>query len=226
MAFTPFTTDVENISKLDDRPNAGGMTASELKAEFDKAGKDIKAFLVNFLSELQGSGAAGNIGFSSDDMDSNNIKSAIEEAYDKAVNSEVGTLRLANLAVVSAKIKDGAVTRDKIADNAVIKKHLNTSLNTRYDTFTISSDAAAWEEEDDGGFSYTISSTVYDSTDIPKIYFKAPSSFENLDACQEAFSLLYKCETTQYSGGLYRLKLYAKAKPASDFSILAEVMKI
>ena len=226
MAFTPFTTDVENISKLDDRPNAGGMTATELKAEFDKAGKDIKAFLVNFLSELQGSGAAGNIGFLADNMDSNNVKSAIEEANYNAKNSQVDVQRLANSAVYTPKLADGAVTKDKIAENAIIKSNLNGSLYTRYDAYDISSDTEDWTEENDGSYSYTITSNYYNPNDIPKIYFKAPASFGSLDSCQEAFSLLFKCNIVQHMGNLYRLKLYAREIPKTDFSIMVEVLGV
>lgn len=38
--------DLDNIQKLDDEPNdVGGLTAAELKAEFDKAGNTIKEYL-------------------------------------------------------------------------------------------------------------------------------------------------------------------------------------
>ena len=46
MSLPKMTTAVDNISKLDTRPNAvNGLTADELKAKFDKAPEDIKAFL-------------------------------------------------------------------------------------------------------------------------------------------------------------------------------------
>ena len=38
--------DLDNIQKLDDEPNdVGGLTAAELKAEFDKSGNTIKEYL-------------------------------------------------------------------------------------------------------------------------------------------------------------------------------------
>ena len=46
MSLPKMTTPVNNISLLDDLPNAvGGLSAAELKARFDKAGGDIKTFL-------------------------------------------------------------------------------------------------------------------------------------------------------------------------------------
>ena len=46
MAFTKLTTDVENIQKLADRPQ---LSAQQLKAAFDGAGADIKAYLKDVL---------------------------------------------------------------------------------------------------------------------------------------------------------------------------------
>lgn len=43
--ITRFTTDVNNIQGLDDRPNESGISSQELKAKFDKAGSDIKSYL-------------------------------------------------------------------------------------------------------------------------------------------------------------------------------------
>lgn len=46
MAITLFNEDVENVSQLSDLPNSEeGYTSAELKAIFDKAGKDIKEWL-------------------------------------------------------------------------------------------------------------------------------------------------------------------------------------
>lgn len=51
MALTKFTVDVNNIQALSDRPNEiDGLTSSELKQRFDKAGADIKDYLNNTLT--------------------------------------------------------------------------------------------------------------------------------------------------------------------------------
>ena len=50
MSLPKMTAAVDNISKLDTRPNAvNGLTADELKAKFDKAPEAIKEFLNNVL---------------------------------------------------------------------------------------------------------------------------------------------------------------------------------
>jgi len=46
ITLTPFSADVDVIQKLDDEPNdVGGLTAQELKEEFDKNGNAIKTFI-------------------------------------------------------------------------------------------------------------------------------------------------------------------------------------
>lgn len=47
--LTKITASVNNIQALDDNPNDSGLTSSELKAKFDKAGADIKDYVNNTL---------------------------------------------------------------------------------------------------------------------------------------------------------------------------------
>lgn len=48
--ITKFTTNVNNIQALSDRPNtADGLTSQELKERFDKAGVDIKSYINDVL---------------------------------------------------------------------------------------------------------------------------------------------------------------------------------
>lgn len=52
MPVTKFTENVNNIQALSDQPNTiDGLTSSELKQRFDKAGADIKTYLNNTLTE-------------------------------------------------------------------------------------------------------------------------------------------------------------------------------
>ncbi len=44
------STDVNNIQGLADKPNAAGMSSTDLKQAFDKAGADLKSFLNNTLT--------------------------------------------------------------------------------------------------------------------------------------------------------------------------------
>lgn len=69
MALTKFEVDVANVSKLDNEPNdVSGMSAEELKAVFDKAGVDIKAFLNGgLLVELERLGVEQLVQYGSGD---------------------------------------------------------------------------------------------------------------------------------------------------------------
>ena len=52
MALTKLTENVNNIQALSDQPNTvDGLTSSELKERFDKAGADIKTYLNETLTE-------------------------------------------------------------------------------------------------------------------------------------------------------------------------------
>lgn len=51
MAISKFNVEVNNIQALDDNPNTSGMSSSELKATFDKAGADIKTYINNTLTD-------------------------------------------------------------------------------------------------------------------------------------------------------------------------------
>lgn len=52
MPLTKMTTNVNNIQALSDRPNTiDGLTSSELKEKFDKAGTDLKNYLNSTLTE-------------------------------------------------------------------------------------------------------------------------------------------------------------------------------
>lgn len=52
MPLTKLTTNVNNIQALSDQPNTiDGLTSSELKQKFDKAGADIKTYINEVLTE-------------------------------------------------------------------------------------------------------------------------------------------------------------------------------
>jgi hypothetical protein len=82
MSLPRFNENVENISELADRPNdTNGLTAAELKARFDKAGKDIVSFINNTLIPyLEGTSAAAEVGISPIvGLESTNVQAALEE---------------------------------------------------------------------------------------------------------------------------------------------------
>ena len=135
MAFTQLTDDLDFIQKLDDEPNdVGGLSAAQLKTEFDKAGNAIKAYInAILLNELEGTNAASYLGVSTDgelgDLDPapDDIQAALEAILLVAQNAQAGeltpgiidTIKLANGAVTTDKIANSAVTTGKLADAAV-----------------------------------------------------------------------------------------------------------
>lgn len=51
MSLTKLTTDLSNVSALDDEPNdVTGLTAAQVKTTFDKAGNDIKTYINTTLT--------------------------------------------------------------------------------------------------------------------------------------------------------------------------------
>lgn len=81
MAFVKLTEDVENIQKLDDRPQ---LSASDLKACFDKAGVDIKSVFNNLIDQLEAYSCATNLGATAlgDEYESENVQGILEELKD------------------------------------------------------------------------------------------------------------------------------------------------
>lgn len=52
MALTKLTANMNNIQALSDQPNTiDGLTSSELKERFDRAGADIKSYINGVLTE-------------------------------------------------------------------------------------------------------------------------------------------------------------------------------
>jgi hypothetical protein len=143
MAFPNLEQDISFISKLPDQPNdvsGGTLSADGLKAEFDKAGEAIKAFLNNTLIPwLEGADAAASLGIRtiSGLSEASNIQQALELlklaidntaagsvpdsslSGDKLTEGAVGSRELAEGAVSSEKIYDRAVTSNKLSEGAV-----------------------------------------------------------------------------------------------------------
>ena len=119
------------IQALDDLPNAvGGLTADQLKAEFDKGYKTIVHWLNDVMLPAFASVAA-NEGASQIGIQPivgltgvTNVQDALSSVMDAFVtgtvpDESVTTPKLADSATTTPKIADGAVTTPKIADGAV-----------------------------------------------------------------------------------------------------------
>lgn len=156
MALTTFNEDMEIISKQSTYPNdADGMTADELKASFDLAGKLIQEYINNtLLKELGGASGAANLGVgpvNGTDMGAT-IQAALDALAAQIVEATLGTIpdksigeskfadlavstrALSELAVTAAKIAAGAVTTAKLATGAVTAAKIATGAVTNEKT--------------------------------------------------------------------------------------------
>ena len=121
MSLPKMTTPVNNISLLDDLPNAvGGLSAAELKARFDKAGGDIQTFLnETLIPAIEQMGAAE--GTARDE--------AIQAAIDALeLDTTVENLQKAIVAAES-RSKEYADTKDA-ANLAAAKQYADTKAAT------------------------------------------------------------------------------------------------
>lgn len=160
MAFEKLTEDLNIIQKLDDEPNdVGGLSADELKAEFDRAGLTIQTFINSLVDALNAVTAAASVGFTAiTGVDATDVQGAIARLQQNIVESQQGavadgsittqkladlavtteklselavtTAKLADLAVTSAKIANGAVTADKLGTGAVTEAKIGSSAVT------------------------------------------------------------------------------------------------
>lgn len=119
MALAEFTAEMENISALPDQPT---LTAEQLKAEFDKAGVYIKAWLNSVLKDYV-DGLASGANIETDAITATKIKAG-EVSKDKlaaAVRASLDKADSALQSVATANIADGAVTAAKLATLTTLK---------------------------------------------------------------------------------------------------------
>ena len=156
MALTTFNEDMEIISRQSTYPNdADGMTAEELKASFDRAGKLIQEYINNtLLTELGGASGAANLGVGPvngtdmgatiqavlDALAAQIVEATLGTIPDKSIGESkfadlaVSTRALSELAVTAAKIAAGAVTTAKLATGAVTAAKIATGAVTNEKT--------------------------------------------------------------------------------------------
>lgn len=139
MAFDSMTDDMNIISKLPDEPNdEGGMTASALKATFDKAGMLAKTAINKLIAALGASTAAGNIGFSpTAGVNKTNIQAAIENVQSQIAGVALGSIP--DGSITAQQLAASAVTAEKVADRALV---IDVSDQVALDRPTVNGDYA------------------------------------------------------------------------------------
>lgn len=116
----------------------------------------------------------------------------------------------------SGGIATGGIGTDQIADGSVTVNKVADTAKTKYFHVTIPD----WDGTA-APYSRSLAVDGILATDIPKVFFYAPSDFSDLEAQQEAFAMLYDVESANGS-----ITLYAKDKPAVAFTVLVEVSRI
>jgi len=156
MALTRFEIDTANISKLSDRPNQNdGLSSTQLKGRFDKAGNDIKTYINDVLLEelertTDGDSGADNIGATAvGDGTATTVQGILEEidadvtALDGAVVHKTGNETIAGVKtftdspIVPAPTADTHPATKKYVDDsyasgvgAVMKTDIADNLTT------------------------------------------------------------------------------------------------
>lgn len=133
MALPKFEKDISVISKLSDQPNdtaGSALSAADLKAKFDEAGNELKAFLnENFIPFLEGTEAAASIGIStiSGMSEVRTIQEALEALKYAIDNTATGAIPDSSLSgeklepdsITDRELAPGAVQFSNMAPNAV-----------------------------------------------------------------------------------------------------------
>ena len=204
MAFTQMTGEVNNISKLKDRPNEppDALTSAQLKAEFDKAPTALKAFINAHIEELTAGSAAANIGatITQDGETSNTTVQAFLNALLEALNT---------LVVGTSEIADNAVNADKIAANAVSNVYSGT----------ISSDAADWTGEA-APYTQTVNVTGVLAADEPIVDLAPSNTYSTALEEIAEWGKIYRV-----TAGAGTLTFYATAIPNVDLSFKARCIR-
>ena len=106
MSFPRITDGLGTVSTLDDRPNdTSGLTASELKAKFDKDPETLKAYINDiFIPYLESTAAAAQIGISTiTGLSAETVQAAFEQIMDTMQNISQGA------------VPNGSITLAKLA---------------------------------------------------------------------------------------------------------------
>ena len=128
MSFPEMTSNVNIIAQLGDEPNEdNGLTAAALKSKFDEAAVLLKAAHNALVSALNAADASENIGFSSDNIDGNNVNAALENLRTYLLSQMQGMSQgtVSDGSITTAKLDDDAVTGAKVADSTLRTADVN-----------------------------------------------------------------------------------------------------
>lgn len=116
-----------------------------------------------------------------------------------------------------SEIKEGAITGELLGDYSVTAQKVADTARTQYFPVEL---PTPWSGEA-APYSQTVIVSGILAEDRPKVFFVAPENFEDLEAQQEAFAMLYDVESANGT-----ITFYAKESPSVKFSVLVEVSRI
>ncbi|MBO5496350.1 MAG: hypothetical protein J5967_03020, partial [Oscillospiraceae bacterium] len=108
------------------------------------------------------------------------------------------------------------VQTDNLTNGAVTAAKVRADSRTQYLELPV---PAEWSGT--GPYTQTLAVEGLRETDRPKVHFRAPESFGELENQQDAFGQLYDVVTAQGA-----VTLYAKIRPAAAFAVTLEVTRI
>lgn len=114
-------------------------------------------------------------------------------------------------------IPTGAVTNSMLANDAVTAEKVAEFSRTQYFIVNVGTE---WNG-DSAPYTRSYQVNGLRNDDVPKLFFYPPDDFGAVETAQDAFSQLYSVESGDGS-----ILLYAKEKPAAEFSVLVEVSRI
>ena len=122
MSIPTFSTDINVIQQLADRPNdTNGLSAAALKAKFDEASGGLKTYINGtLLPYLESVSAAGDIGVDNTNLSPltpDTVQEALEDLYTAMQSISQGGISPGS--VTSTELATGAVETGNIADKAV-----------------------------------------------------------------------------------------------------------
>lgn len=110
----------------------------------------------------------------------------------------------------------GGIGAAQIANGSISAEKVAAGSRTQYFYVTIPD----WDGEA-APYSRSLAVEGILETDIPKVFFFAPTDFANLEAQQEAFAMLYDVESANGA-----VTFYAKDLPEVPFTVMIEVSRI
>ena len=249
MALTLFDKDLDIIAKLADEPNdTNGLSGDGLKEEFDKAGNLIKNYInMTLIPEIESDIDAASQGIASGSgIDGSKI---VDNSLGDAKIINLDGAKINNGSIPTEKHAKGSITRELLADDAktlqtedfpnkvvpgraladqsvsnvkvedktLTEGKIADASRTQHWTLTVGTNWTGTAAP----YTQTITADGMLSTDIPKVFFYAPSDFADLEAQQEAFALLYDVESANGT-----VTFYAKQKPEAAVTVMIEVSRI